>query len=66
MLVYVYRYCNTCGYEGTEIFFESRYHINCSFNETGYIATNYKTQICIGDVYEWKDTSSLYYEAPHT
>ena len=66
MLAYVYRYCNACGNHGAETFSESKYYINCSFNKTGYIAINYKTQICIGGVYEWEDTWSLYYENPHT
>ena len=65
MLVYVYQYCNTCGYKGPETFSESKYYIDCSFSETSYIATNYKTQNRIGGIHEWKDTWSLYYNDPH-
>ncbi len=65
MLVYVYQYCNTCGYKGPETFSESKYYIDCGYKETSFIATNYKTQNRLGDIHEWKDTWSLYYNDPH-
>lgn len=65
MLVYAYRYCNTCGYKGAETFTESKYYIDCSFTETSYVATNYKTRNHIGGIHEWKDTWSSYYSDPH-
>ena len=58
-------FCSKCGYKGTESFSESRYYIDCPFNETDYISTHYKTQNRIGGIYEWKDTWSLYYNDPH-
>lgn len=66
MLVYVYQYCNTCGYKSTETFSESKYYIGCLYHEESYIATDYKTQHRTGnDPHEWKDTWSLYYDDPH-
>lgn len=65
MLAYVYQYCNTCGYKSNESFAESKYYIDGSFSETRYIATDYKTRNRIGNIHEWKDTWSLYYDDPH-
>lgn len=65
LLTYVYQYCNTCGYKGTETFSESKYYIECTWNEELYVATNYKTSSRLGCIHEWKDTWSLYYSDPH-
>ena len=58
-------FCSKCGYKGTKSFSESKYYIDCPFNETNYISTHYKTLNRIGGIYEWKDTWSLYYNDPH-
>lgn len=58
-------FCSKCGYKGTESFSESKYYIDCLFNESSHTSTHYKTQNRIGGIYEWKDTWSLYYNDPH-
>lgn len=65
LLTYVYQYCNTCGYKSAKTFSESKYYIGCAFDETNYVATNYKTRNRIGVSHEWKDTWSVYYSDPH-
>lgn len=63
MLVYVYQYCNTCGYKSSETFVESKYYIYCSFADEQYIATDNKA--AARDPHEWKSTWSMYYDDPH-
>lgn len=67
MLVYVYQYCNTCGYTSSKTFVESKFYIICAAHGTTYVATDYKTQHrdAARDWHEWKDKWYDYYDDPH-
>lgn len=67
MLVYAYQYCNTCGYKSSDTFVESKFYIDCTAQETSFVATDYKTAHpeASRDWHEWKTSWVDYYNDPH-
>lgn len=57
-LVYTWQECKTCGYQTEHLYKETKWYVYCpaeGFEDTTYVATDYKTLNRIGDIHEWKD-----------